>query len=356
VSARVAILALLALAAPALAAPPAEPVESILCRGTSAEGFSYWWGGECWCEAGCSPDLTGCGPGACTPDSGSTGCPDCTHSGTYGADCSGFVSKAWQVPDPVALDACGADRYVAADFTADHEYWDVVSMSALQPGDAVASASHVILVIGETDAYGENEVVEAKGCSYGIVRHSRTFGAGFSGARRINLTACACAAGDVETQDCGDCGRQQRGCSDGCTWSDWSACDGPDPTGAEAACSLEGAEGECAIGVRACVAGWLSCHAPAATTDVCDGRDNDCDGITDNGTAASLGEGEPCTGACAAGVSACVDGEVVCVVEGAVCVEDSGDGACTCGVGGGARALPLLPALLLLGLLARRRR
>ena len=163
-----------------LSAPPEEPKEAIVCRGTSGEGFSYEWGGECWCANGCQPDLVNCDPGLCTPNPGSTGCPDCTHTGTYGADCSGFVSKSWQVPNPYPVDACDVGRYTASDFTSDHAYWNVVSMNSLQPGDAVASSSHVILVIGYEDAFGEHEVVEAKGCIYGIVRQSRTFASYYS--------------------------------------------------------------------------------------------------------------------------------------------------------------------------------
>jgi hypothetical protein len=299
----------------ALAAPPQEPKESIVCRGTSGEGFSYWWGGECWCADGCVPDLTNCGPGDCTPDSGYSGCPHCTHSGTYGADCSGFVSKAWQVPDPYPLDACHVARYVAADFTADHSYWNVVSMNDLQPGDAVASTSHVILVIGERDAFGDHEVVEAMGCNYGIVRHSRSFSSVYSGARRINLTACVCSDGDAQTEACGDCGTRSRSCEQDCLWSPWTPCAGPDPTGAEAICTVEGGVGVCGEGRRLCVAGWLTCRPNAASTEVCDALDNDCDGQTDNGTPESLGEGYPCTHTCGVGVTRCIAGAVRCATE-----------------------------------------
>ncbi len=311
-----AILLGLTLFSPAArAAPPWEPVDAILCRGTSAEGFSYEWGGECWCRSGCSPDLTNCQPGVCTPDPGYSGCPNCSHTGTYGADCSGFVSKAWQVPDPYATDACDVSRYVASSFTADHTYWNVVPMSSLEPGDAVASSTHVILVIGPRDAYGEHEVVEAKGCVYGIVRQSRSFSSSYSGARRVNLSECVCSAGDQETRNCGDCGTQQRSCEGDCLWSAWSPCEGPDPTGAEAQCAGDGL-GECAQGTRLCVAGWLTCQAPSPSTEVCDGKDNDCDGEADNGSPTTLGEGLPCENRCGSGTSRCVDGQVRCVVEG----------------------------------------
>lgn len=360
------LTALAALSSPAVlhAAPPEEPAEAIVCRGTSGEGFSYEWGGECWCPNGCDPDLVSCAPGVCTPNPGSTGCPDCSHSGTYGADCSGFVSKAWQVPDPVALNACDVTRYVADSFTSSHTYWNAVPMNSLQPADAVATSTHVILVIGYEDAFGEHEVVEAAGCNYGIIRHSRTFSSAYSGARRINLTDCVCADGDSETESCGDCGTKQRTCENDCLWSPWSPCAGPDPTGADATCAPEGGVGVCASGQRLCVAGWLTCQPRTATTEVCDGLDNDCDGVVDNGTPASLGEGYPCTGTCGSGTSQCVDGQVRCVTPGgdtcdATEPDDTpgkGVGGCSCRATSGPTGLPVVGLLALLFLLGWRRR
>lgn len=378
--------ALLALAAASAvrADPPVETPDDIVCRGFSAVGFSYAWGGECWCRDGCNPDLASCSPGTCTVNPGATGCPDCTHSGRYGADCSGFVTKAWQVPDPVAVEACDVFRYVAESFTSDSPYWDPVSMSSLQPADAAATSSHVVLIVGGRDAAGAWDIVEARGCVYGIVHRYRSL-SGFVGARRINLTSCVCSAGDTQTEACGDCGTRRRDCADGCRWSAWSDCDGPDPTGPDAACTVAGAVGECAVGRRACVAGWLTCHAPSAATEICDGLDNDCDGTTDNGTPASLGEGYPCAAATGEpGLSACIDGALVCVPNGVTDGGTTGDGGpddgdlrdgdnprdggpdviyvylegdgCGCRAAAGPTGIAALPLLALLAGLARRRR
>ncbi len=346
-----------------LAAPPSEPPEAIVCRGTSAEGFSYEWGGECWCASGCAPDLTSCQPGVCTPNPGYSGCPNCTHTGTYGADCSGFVSKAWQVPEPYALNACDVSRYTASSFTADHAYWDVVPMTELQPADAAASQTHVVLIIDYEDPYGEHEVVEAKGCVYGIIRQSRSFSSSFSGARRKYLTSCVCSDGDQEVESCGDCGSKTRTCENDCLWSAWSACQGPDPTGADATCAPEGGEGVCAEGQMLCVAGWLTCQPGIPSTEICDGLDNDCDGVVDNGTPSNLGEGYPCTGDCGEGLSRCVGGELVCATDaGATCdatdptdATDPADpgggklfGGCACQGSSDRSTPPLAPGLLLL--------
>ncbi len=90
------------------------------------------------------------------------------------------------------------------------------------------------------------------------------------------------------------------------------ACD----EGAVEACFVEG---ECR-GERVCTNGAFGeCTAPA---EVCDGRDNDCDGEADEGYA-GLGD------ACQAGEGACVDrGRIVCTEDGTdvVCDATPGDG------------------------------
>ncbi|MBN2725573.1 MAG: hypothetical protein JXR95_16025 [Deltaproteobacteria bacterium] len=330
----------LTLSTPVKSAPPEEPVESILCRGYSAVGFSYEWGGECWCSSGCDPDLNNCEAGICTVNDGATGCPECTHSGTYGADCSGFVSKAWQVPDTYATNQCDVARYTAASFTADHEYWNVIPMNTLSPGDAVASSTHVILVTDSGDDWGNYEVIEAKGCIYGIVNQVRTFSTSYSGARRINLTDCNCEEGEIQTENCGDCGTTERRCV-GCMWSEWSSCEGPSPTPEESCSPENGAQGECARGTVLCVAGFRTCQGKLPSTEICDGLDNDCDGIPDNGTPVSLGEGYKCSNECGEGTSLCIDGVLKCNIPdtGTECTveilpEPTSNDGCSCNFNG----------------------
>ena len=80
-----------------------------------------------------------------------------------------------------------------------------------------------------------------------------------------------------------------------------------------AACGTE--VGACTPGSTECVDGHIVCGNGAVNPEAesCDGLDNDCDGIADDG---DPGGGVLCgvdTGDCRRGVTACVDGDVQCV-------------------------------------------
>lgn len=71
--------------------------------------------------------------------------------------------------------------------------------------------------------------------------------------------------------------------------------------------------GECTVGLKECVSGVLKCSGVAATPEVCDNKDNDCNGTIDNG---DPGGGAACgsnVGECVAGTNRCVNGAVTCV-------------------------------------------
>jgi uncharacterized protein YraI len=151
-------------------------VADIVARAKSGVGFSYHWGGGCW-----SP---GESHGACYGS-----CPSCSHSGTWGADCSGYVAKIWQVPGASSVSSCG-HPYSTVNFDNEYTHWSDVSRSNVKVGDALVYNSngegHIFLYAGG-DGWGWMNAYEAKGCSYGIVYDSRTAGSAYKAIRRAGL-------------------------------------------------------------------------------------------------------------------------------------------------------------------------
>ncbi len=150
---------------------------------------------------------------------------------------------------------------------------------------------------------------------------TQTRGCGADGSWQ-SFGACSsqgeCAPGQEDSQACGTCGTQARTCTASCQWSSYGACAGPDPVidGGSAACDT-GQKGVCGAGHLACVSGDLSCQATVkASAEACDGVDNDCDGVVD-GAAACVGAApvadtawapEPSTKAQGGGLSAAYGG------------------------------------------------
>ncbi len=71
----------------------------------------------------------------------------------------------------------------------------------------------------------------------------------------------------------------------------------------------------CGTGTETCVAGaWAGCDAPEPEAEICDGLDNDCDGTADPGCECAAGETRDCGGTETAG--ACQPGTQTCAADG----------------------------------------
>ena len=182
---RLACLGLLAcgFSGTAVATPKSMTVQEMVDIAVTVPGFSYWWGGSKW-----SPGATD--KGVCTPTA-TGGCPNCTHSGAWGADCSGFVGKAWQIDKPMALDA-EYHPYSTQNFVNDTTWWTAVSRDTTVRGDGVTyyknGAGHIFLY-EKGDPWGSMWAWECKGCAYGCTYNLRTASTDYVTRRRKLITA-----------------------------------------------------------------------------------------------------------------------------------------------------------------------
>ena len=145
-----------------------------ICR--AAVGYSYWWGGAAF--------QNGAERGACSTTS-SDGCPDCVHSGAHGADCSGLISKCWQLTEALPMER-DLSPYSTAEYINPGKYWDIIDRADAKAGDALVYRSngkgHIVLV-EKSDAWGQLWVYEARGCRFGIVHDLRSFGEEYKAIR-----------------------------------------------------------------------------------------------------------------------------------------------------------------------------
>jgi uncharacterized protein YraI len=153
-------------------------IDAGIARAKAGVGFSYWWGHGRWSSSG---------PTASTKGSCSGSCPSCSHSGSYGADCSGYVAKIWRVPASNDVLTDDSHPYYTGNFVTNTSLWSGVSRGSAKRGDAFVynsgGAGHIFL-FESGDGWGSMWAYEAKGCSYGIVRNLRTAGSNYKAIRR----------------------------------------------------------------------------------------------------------------------------------------------------------------------------
>ncbi|MRG95830.1 MopE-related protein [Polyangium spumosum] len=138
----------------------------------------------------------------------------------------------------------------------------------------------------------------------------------------------ACVSGGVECQQNIQATTELcNGVDDDCN----GAIDDGDPEGGTP-CNAPDAVGACANGKTKCQTGKLTCVPAAPSTELCNGVDDNCDNIIDNG---NPGSGQPCQvpgqlGVCAGGVTNCEGGGIQCtqVVTPTTEICDSKDNDC----------------------------
>ncbi len=142
--------------------------DSAIARAKTGVGFSYWWGHGRWLSGGPSSSNKGYCSGSC---------PSCSHSGSYGADCSGYLAKVWQVGSGTSSVNTDSHPYSTYNFYSQSTAWHDVSRNSLKKADALVyrsgDAGHTF-VYESGSGWGSMWALEAKGCSTGIVRNLRT--------------------------------------------------------------------------------------------------------------------------------------------------------------------------------------
>lgn len=152
--------------------------DAAITRAKAGVGFSYWWGHGRWLASG----VTSSTAGSC---SGS--CPSCSHGGSYGADCSGYVGKIWQVPSSNTNLSTDSHAYSTGNFVSDTSQWSTVGRGSVKPADAMvynSGGSGHIFLYESGDGWGSMWAYEAKGCSAGIVHNLRTATSSYHAIRR----------------------------------------------------------------------------------------------------------------------------------------------------------------------------
>ena len=154
-----------------------------------------------------------------------------------------------------------------------------------------------------------------------------------------DLSETICGLGECETTVLGCVDGQVPKCSppagsdEVCGDAKDNDCDGAVDETPPCACQPDAMEecgvnvGECSIGTKKCGADqtWGACSGQEQEEEICDGKDNDCDGDIDEGNPGGGAECGDDVGECKKGLLACVEGKVICQGAGAE-IEEVCDG------------------------------
>ena len=147
------------------AACPTITRDKIIAIAKSGVGCRYVWGGTCWNPA---------------------------NKKWKGADCSGYVTVAWQIPAAQSTTTCKPHYYTTVSYKNSSTHWSSISRSSLIKGDALVyntgSSGHIVLY-NSGDKWGNAQAYEAKGTAYGIVYGTRYVSSSYVARRRHRLGA-----------------------------------------------------------------------------------------------------------------------------------------------------------------------
>ena len=151
------------LPAPAAALCPEITRDDIITHAKSGVGCKYVWGGTCW---------------------------DPNNKSWKGADCSGYVTKCWQIPAASKYTDCVSHYYTTATFDTGTTHWTHISRNDLLKGDALnyrSGGSGHIVIYYSGDKWGSAQVYEARGTAYGIIYRTKSVSSSYKARRRHRL-------------------------------------------------------------------------------------------------------------------------------------------------------------------------